>query len=107
MSGNPTEEKKAKARTQLKNLTEAWREAAEEVEDAKAAFLNAADAFWKLKRTMARSAQTAEINPNEVRARWELRDVDWLLAREKGGILRYEDARIEKVLQLLEDLEKK
>ncbi len=105
MSGNPTEEEKAKARTELKNHIPAWRKAAEKVEETMAAFTDAVDALETLTDTMAGIAQTAEVNPNEVRAPW--RGVDRRLARGKGGVLRSEEDRIKKVLKLLEDLEKK
>ena len=106
MSGNPTEEEKAKARTELKKLTEVWREAAEKVEKEMAAFTDAGKALETLTDNMGDIAQIAEINPNEVRAPWEFRGAYRWLARGKGGIRRSEGARIKKVLKLLEDLEK-
>ena len=107
MSGNPTEEEKAKARTELKKLIPAWHEAVEEVEEAKAAFKDAVSAFETLTDTMSRIAKTAEINPAEVRGGLEVRGVHRFLPGEKGGILRSQEARIKRVRQLLEDLEKK
>ena len=106
MSGNPTEEEKAKARTELKNRTEGWHKAAEEVEKTMAAFEDAVDALDTLTDTMALIAKTAEVNPDEVRAPFELRGVERRLTRGRGGILRSEDERIKRVRQLLEDLEK-
>ncbi len=107
MSGKPTEKEKAKARTELKKLIPAWRKAAREVEEAKATFKDAAREYWKLKDNIARIAKTAEINPAVVQPAVKVRDVDRLLAREKGGILRSQVERIKRVRQLLEDLEKK
>ena len=104
---SPTEEEKAKARTKLKKLIPAWGKAAKEVEQTKAAFKDAADAFWNLKDQMVRIAPTAGIRRAEVQPDVHVRDEDWLLTREKGGIVRFEEERIEQVRKRLEDSEKK
>ena len=107
MSGNPTEEEKAQARAELKDLTQTWREAVDKVEQGRVVFEDAAKEYWNFARKLIRVAQTAGINRAEVQPTEMVQDVDWFRRGERGRFRRSEEERIKRVLRQLENLEKK